>query len=268
MVNLKSMNWLVMGYKTKTKFNLEFVRQELLKSNFELLSTEYKNNYTKLHYRCTRCNTVGYKSFNSFRQGYGCYTCYRASLVGNGNPSFKGEVTKLNLPLFKTYAPRLEKYEKVYLVKHISLELLGVQCSYCGKIFIPDRNAVVNRLASVDGIQKGENRFYCSEECKGLCSIYKKILHPEGFAPTTSREVDPLIRKLCFEVDGWECQRCGSTESLICHHILGYTRYKTLGNDLANVITFCKECHQWVHSFPGCRFVDLQCNINELNKKE
>lgn len=141
---------------------------------------------------------------------------------------------------------------------------LEVKCKYCNRYFIPSNSALKNRIYVLYREVPGEEgSLYCSEMCKHLCPTFNQKKYPKDLKPTTSREVDPLVRKLCFEADEWECQRCGSTESLICHHILGYAQYKTLSNDLTNVITFCEDCHKWVHSFKGCRFVDLRCDLKE-----
>lgn len=166
-----------------------------------------------------------------------------------------------SIALYETYAHKLTIDESPILANDgISME---VKCKYCGKYFSPTNSQVGQRLGALEGRTYGSGSLYCSDGCKQLCPIFKQIKYPKDLKPTTSREVNPLVRKLCFEADEWECQRCGSTESLICHHILGYAQYKTLSNDLANVITFCETCHNWVHSFPGCRRVDLRCDLKE-----
>lgn len=162
---------------------------------------------------------------------------------------------------YELYKDKLTIEEEPILAEDgITLE---VRCKYCGKYFKPLLIAVRARLQALHGVLSGDLFLYCSEECKRLCPTYNQHKYPKGFKHVSSREVDPLVRKLCFETDEWECQRCGSTESLICHHILGYAQYKTLGNDLANVITFCEDCHKFIHSFPGCRYVDLRCDLKE-----
>lgn len=163
------------------------------------------------------------------------------------------------LAKFSVFAHQLTMEEEPRRAEDgVSLE---VRCKYCNKYFSPTNIEVSHRIQAIYGTISGSQHLYCSEECKNLCSTFRKKEWPEGLAPITSREVDPLLRKMCFELDEWECQRCGKTESLICHHILGYTQYKTLGNDIVNTITFCEECHKWVHSFKGCRFVDLRCKL-------
>ena len=60
----------------------------------------------------------------------------------------------------------------------------------------------------------------------------------------------------------YECQKCGSQESLQCHHINPRKLSPIEESDPDNGIKFCKKCHKWIHSFKGCRYTDLaNCNI-------
>lgn len=142
---------------------------------------------------------------------------------------------------------------------------LEVKCRYCGKYFIPKIMQVSNRVSSLNGNSLGDNSLYCSDNCKESCPIYRKKRYPKGFKKASSREVNPLIRQMCFERDNWECQICGSTQEeapLHCHHVEGYTQNPRLGNDVTNVITLCKTCHKEVHKLPGCNYYELRCIRN------
>jgi hypothetical protein len=139
---------------------------------------------------------------------------------------------------------------------------LEVKCRYCGKYFIPYMAQTYRRIQSLLGQVLGEQSLYCSDHCKQACPIYKKVLYPKGFKPASSREVNPLVRQMCFERDNWRCQICGATQKeapLHCHHIEGYAQNPRLGNDVANTITLCKTCHKEVHKLPGCNYHELQC---------
>jgi len=118
---------------------------------------------------------------------------------------------------------------------------LEVLCKYCGIYFIPSKGATTKRIEALNGATRK---------------------YPKGFKKATSREVNPLLRQMCFERDNWTCQTCGKTineVSLHCHHIEGYAQNPLLGNDLENVITLCKDCHAKVHKLPGCNYYELQC---------
>jgi hypothetical protein len=143
---------------------------------------------------------------------------------------------------------------------------LEVKCKYCSKYFIPTNRSVRDRIKALSGIIPGDRSLYCSTGCKDSCPIYGQIKYPKGFKKVTAREVDPILRQMCFERDNWECQICGlSTEevTLHCHHIEGYTQNPLLGNDIDNVITLCKSHHKEVHKLPGCNYHELKCNREE-----
>jgi len=54
-------------------------------------------------------------------------------------------------------------------------------------------------------------------------------------------------RKARMEIDGYQCQNCGSNTELHVHH---WTPYRfCYDNSLDNLITLCKGCHIDVHKF-------------------
>jgi hypothetical protein len=54
-------------------------------------------------------------------------------------------------------------------------------------------------------------------------------------------------RRLVFERDGKQCQRCGGDQNPEAHHIVGWNCVE-LRFDPANGVTLCRSCHRWVHS--------------------
>jgi 5-methylcytosine-specific restriction endonuclease McrA len=177
---------------------------------------------------------------------------------GSLNPNYRGgrEV----FTIYNTQKSILGLYEDIR--KQEGTKLLEVRCVYCGRWFTPTRTAVDSRLAAINNLNKGEQRLYCSENCKQACPTYNRKIYPKGFKHATSREVDPYLRQMVFERDNWTCQICGKTikeAQLHCHHIKGYAQNKMLANDVDNCITLCKECHKEIHSRIGYRYVDLQC---------
>jgi hypothetical protein len=183
---------------------------------------------------------------------------------GNLNSQWKGGVRRLNLPLYDTYAVQVDYAEEVRaFIDTEGRKLLEVKCAYCNKWFVPGCKAVKSRIDALNGNPKaGESRLYFSSDCKVNCPIYNKHLWPKGFKKSTSREVDPYTRKLCFKLDDWTCQKCASTTDLHCHHIKSYTLNKIIANDVDNCITLCKSCHIEAHSHDGCRYNDLKCKAD------
>lgn len=141
----------------------------------------------------------------------------------------------------------------------MSLEVL---CKYCGNYFKPKSGSIITRIKALIGDTRGDNYLYCSENCKHACPIYRQVKYPKGLKKASSREVNSLIRQMCFKRDNWECQICGKNinkAQLHCHHIEGYTQNPLLGNDIDNVITLCKKCHKEVHKLPDCNYYELRC---------
>jgi len=179
---------------------------------------------------------------------------------GNKNPNYKGGYWKKNIPLFDTYAEKISYVEEVRRDPN-DYNTLQVKCTYCGRWFTPKRSHVGERLKIlVNGKTRGEASFYCSEDCKDACPIFRMRLFPKGHKDGTSREVQPELRKLVLERDNYTCQKCGviNTE-LHCHHFEGIMQNPIESADTDMCITLCKECHEEVHSKDGCRRSDLKC---------
>ncbi len=138
----------------------------------------------------------------------------------------------------------------------ISLE---VKCKYCGKYFRPSNREVRNRIQSLSGRSLGNNFIYCSEGCKCNCSIYRQRKYPKDYKPTTSREVQPQLRKLVLKRDNWTCQKCKSTDTLHCHHIDPVASNPIESADVDNCITLCINCHKEAHQIDGCGYGELRC---------
>jgi len=173
----------------------------------------------------------------------------------------------------KTYRESTAKYvtnksnllgiEKIRQSKNSNGDI-EVKCAYCGVWFTPTNSQIRSRITAINNT--GGARLYCSDNCKMACPTYNQNMYPKGFKKATSREVNPLLRQLCFERDEYTCQRCGATikeAQLHCHHIEGATQNPLLSNDLTNVVTFCKSCHKAVHKMPGCTTYDYRCPVSE-----
>jgi len=140
---------------------------------------------------------------------------------------------------------------------------LEVRCKYCNRYFIPTISAVKRRIASLIGNQGGSQYLYCSSNCQNSCSLYNQKMFPKGFIGLhqPSREVQAELRQMVFEIDGWECQRCGVTTQeaeLHCHHLTGVELNPIESADVDNCITLCKLHHNELHSRKGCTYADFK----------
>lgn len=168
----------------------------------------------------------------------------------------------------KSYRNNIAKYEiynnKISYAEEIKKDVNGnlqVKCTYCDQQFNPTNRQVIDRLSVLNGNSKGESRFYCSDGCKQSCTIYRQVDYPKGFKKATSREVDPLIRKIALARDEYKCKKCFKTIDEIAlhvHHIEGATQNPMISNDIDNVITYCIDCHIEIHKIEGCKNLQLQ----------
>lgn len=217
----------------------------------------------KIKYLCKcDCGNEKVVVINELRRGdtksCGCDT-YRK---GASSFAWKGGVNDLNLPLYETYANKLSYAEKTRenTTKLAGYSLLEVRCAYCGKWFVPNRRDVISRIDSLEGRSSGERRLYCSDNCKKACPIFNQKKYPKGFKPATSREVQPELRQIVLERDGYRCTKCGEVDvELHCHHIMGVVQNPIESADVDNCITLCKNCHKEVHQQKGCSYYELKC---------
>lgn len=146
----------------------------------------------------------------------------------------------------------LYKYESV---RASNDKFIEIKCVYCGKWFTPLEMQIRRRLQSINGTMAGENRLYCSEECKTLCPTFRRHFHYKSQEGENSREVSPELRQLVFERDNWTCQKCEQKGgSLQCHHINPVKKNPIESGDIDNCITLCIECHKGVHRLPKCTY--------------
>jgi len=140
---------------------------------------------------------------------------------------------------------------------------LFVKCRYCGKYFIPTERQAVIRARALTGHCSGECNLYCSSGCKKACPTFGQREHYKGQkVDGSSREVQPELRQMCLERDGYTCQKCGAKGKAVqlhCHHIKAVIDDPIESADVDNTITLCKSCHKEVHKIPGCRYHELRC---------
>jgi hypothetical protein len=176
--------------------------------------------------------------------------------TGKFNSSWKGGYYLNNIPRYETY---IEKLKFIHECRRSEEDqnVLEVKCTYCSRWYTPTLKDIIRRIRGING--NGGNNLYCSKECKQECSIYNKRKYPKGFKPSTSREVQPELRKLVFERDNWSCVKCKEVKNLHCHHIDPVVNNPIESVDIDNCITLCKNCHRNIHKLPGCTYNELRC---------
>jgi 5-methylcytosine-specific restriction endonuclease McrA len=242
------------------KPSYEFIHNFFKKEGYTLLSTNYINSKTKLRYICPNGHIHSIRWMDFF-YGQRCITCYLQNNEGANNSNWRGGVRDKGLPLYKTFAHQLEKYQNVYCITQDTLDLLGVECTYCKKVFIPQIRGVRNRIEAIHGRHFGEANLYCSEECKFICPTFNQRKYPKGQKPYDLGRADQKQwAKIIKERDNYICQHCGSTEGqMIAHHIDPVVNNPVESLDIDNGITLCETCDRLVHQTPGCTYNELRC---------
>lgn len=242
------------------KLTLEYIKGEIESEGYTLISSVYVNSKSFLEVKCPEGHeyTVTY---NNWSTGYRCSKCFYKANTGENNPNYRGGVTKSNLPLYITFANKLEKYQPVHKIEQDDLELLGVECAHCKKIFVPSRYAVCMRIDSINGMRTGDQHLYCSEECKNLCPIYGQIKYFKNQKVSKyTRSGQESWANLVKEKDSFTCQYCGISESVMyAHHIDPINNNPIESMDIDNGVTLCKSCHIKVHTKNGCKYSELRC---------
>jgi len=239
------------------RHTLEYISQSFLEEGYTLLSTTYVNCKLPIKYLCPKGHQHT-TTFGAWRNGRRCPTCRDIRRLGSNNGNWKGGCVEGTS--YDTYAERLSIAESVHAVYVDGFKMLGVECAYCGKVFVPGRESVLSRLRSLDGKSSGECRFYCSNQCKRECPIYGRRKHLKGHKFYRSREVQPELRRLVFARDLWTCQSCKAQDvPLHCHHIDPVNTNPIESADIDNCVTLCAACHLKIHQKSGCKYNELKC---------
>lgn len=187
----------------------------------------------------------------------------RPSFKKQKHPRWTGGYYNNNIPMYDTYTIQISYAEKCR--RHPDdRNILQVKCAYCGRWYTPGVLQVYERIRSLEGRNYGEQRLYCSEQCKQECPIYHQISYPKDHKPATSREIQPELRQMRFKIDGHTCQKCKKHQNeldvgLHCHHIEGIRWEPIESADIDKVITYCKNCHLKVHQQEDCGYHDMKC---------
>ena len=153
---------------------------------------------------------------------------------------------------FRLYAGRLT-------VEEDPKEGLGgtllVRCALCRDYFTPTFGAVSDRVKALVGEKRGEQRLYCSGECKDLCPIHNAKNTPKHLRPAakqsrchqaTNRKALIAAQKEKFGTN--HCERCGvEGKSLDLHHGILVSENHKESDNMAHQLLLCKDCHLAAH---------------------
>ena len=198
------------------RLSYEDVRSTFEENGCKLLSTEYKNSQTKLHYIAT-CGHENWITFNRFKNGNSGRVCSICS-------------HSVKYPISYVKERFLEKGCEMLDDKYVNCKTpirYRAQCGHEAEI-------------SFDVFQNCSKASLRCRDCQKITyrdvPIYRNGIKSKEFA----REV--------FKRDYWTCQVCGKHGGkLNAHHLYSYVDNDELRYDVSNGITLCEPCHISFH---------------------
>jgi hypothetical protein len=251
------------------KIPFDEVKHAFEKEGYVLLSEKYENIFAKLKYVCPEKHESSI-SYHGWKKGQRCKICaYRELSIknkGEYGSGWKGGVVKDNLPLYNTYAKKLNYAEEVRPYRDkLGRKLLEVKCSKCGNWCVPNRTNVASRIASLNGTAPGENRFYCSQTCKDSCEIFNKAA-VHYIEPNKQEDLHYSVKELkvwsneVLSRAKYICEICGA-KAEHAHHIQPKKLEPALALDPENGLAVCRDCHYKYGHQDDCSTIKIATKI-------
>lgn len=139
---------------------------------------------------------------------------------------------------------------------------ISIVCKSCGARFSPITSQILERIRCSKVVEnlRGEGNFYCSEECKGSCSVYRfqptrqtdprsKLYIPKSEAEEARAcQTDHLKQLQIDEVGHNYCEKCGEeTGQVHLHHTKEIAKHGKEAISSAGHILLCPTCHKELH---------------------
>lgn len=210
-----------------------------------------KNNYCsrecvkrRVKVNCKKCDkTIELQNYKVLKTGNFCSVyCrneYQKTFTGSKNHFYGKKHTQ------ETKERISQKKRGVKTTKRV--ELISVECSYCGK----------HKEVTPYIYKRSENHF-CSIECHGKWkSIYNVGENNVNYNFDLSEEERKIRRnypeyysflKEVLDRDNHNCVVCQRKDSLCVHHKDAYHWCKERRTDVSNGVTLCTTCHNHFHS--------------------
>ena len=185
------------------------------------------------------------------------------------------EKLSLNLEKIKIKYPLMYKIEEFRINKRTNKIQVHCKNHNCpnskeqGGWFTPTYNQLYERHRALvnPSSEYNENNFYCSDECKRKCILYKTKSDPlnkiKKELPYTYAQYNEF-REFVLERDNYICQYCGKKAEHV-HHIKPQKLEPFFSLDPDYSISVCKDCHYKYCHKDECSLVNisLSCRGNK-----
>lgn len=145
------------------------------------------------------------------------------------------------------------------------LGVIEIQCKNCKKWFHPNASQLQERIRALCYGSDGQY-LYCSNECKGVCPLYR--LNPLQYlsTPNTSKNYteseyqvfrEEVLKRQRDQYDYNFCEICEDINNLHVHHEKPQKTHPIMSLDPDNGIVLCRDCHFKKAHIDSCSTVNL-----------
>ena len=230
------------------RHSFDYVKSKFEERGYELLEENYKNNETKMKYRCmNHSDKINEITFGSLISGNGCKIC-------------------ANEKLSKSKRMNIDDIAKIFENKNLKLISNNYENSKTNLNYVCNIHSETIQSTTYSSIRS--SKLTPCKECikERLSNKYSNEKHwmwKGGITPKNKilRTCNKYTRwrELVFNRDNHTCQCCNKKGVLLnAHHILNFSQYEDLIYDVTNGTTLCQECHRKFHNIYGTK------NNNEI----
>jgi hypothetical protein len=213
------------------KFNEEYTGCFSKLTAYCLIHGEFESSYVSLYNLKTGCPKCGLKARGiksrtiSMQSGLADYERYHSKIPIDDNPTcgFYGE--------------------------------LLISCKLCHKVFTPTLTQVFIRIKAINNIGQGDGNFYCSDKCKGECTVFNQqcsVRYTDEHkalikkARNCQKQDKSILRSLQIDQYGYTfCEKCGkSVTNPELHHTIEVAKDPEGAITPAGHILVCDDCHK------------------------
>jgi len=152
------------------------------------------------------------------------------------------------------YSPMQFEQIKLNNIKTISKNGMIGQLSEClGNVTMACLNSGIDRSTHYEWLKKDE--VYRNEYNK-ICNLVPPVIKKETpkikkLKPNQYRKYQNIWSSLVKLIGDYKCNRCGSTEQLVAHHIEEWKHNEKLRYSTDNGEVLCRSCHMKHHQLNG-----------------